>query len=146
MPTVLSYDTPYQEVIYTPEADTCVISNEWDMILINTPFVYIIESKSGEMFKQFNLLKEKWLAETMFCSTPDDLYGNKHYQAIIDMGFPVVPYLLEDLKTNNVDWIFALRKIIGSHPIREENYGIFNAMKNDWLTWAKSNLGIPYGA
>lgn len=93
-------------------------------------------------FKYFSKLKNDWLDEVGFFSDPEILFSNKHYRAIIDMQFSAVPFLIGDLRNNEGYWFDALSEILDIDPVKEEYWGDYAAMANDWLEWSTSNLGI----
>ena len=72
-------------------------------------------------------------------SNPRLKYENKNYQEILDLDFFVLPYLIDDLKSNDIDWFVALNKISDTDPIKKEHQGNFDLMKQDWLEWAEKN-------
>lgn len=110
-------------------------------LLVVDRFQYTVV-QGDAYYERFEALKREWLNETKYLSNPRLLYSNEKYQKIIEMGYNVVPYLLEDLKKNKNDWFFALEKIIKKNPIKKDNAGNFNAMIEDWMEWAATNESI----
>lgn len=84
---------------------------------------------------KFNQLKNKWLENYSFHSNPNLLYNNEYYNAIINIGEPIIPILIEDLNENNTNWLHALYSITGVNPIKPGNEGYFDKMKKDWNEW-----------
>jgi hypothetical protein len=60
------------------------------------------------------------------------------YQAIIGLGAPVVPLLLQDLAREPAHWFEALKAITGEDPVRPEDWGRVRAMAAAWLAWGRS--------
>ena len=100
--------------------------------------------KQSALISTFNELKDKWKQETMLLSDPELIYENTNYKRIIKLGASVVPILIEDLKENDNDWLFALYQILKINPVHENHIGAFDLMKNDWLNWVNTNLGNRY--
>lgn len=101
---------------------------------------------SIEMANQLYFDKEKaiWREETLMQSSPDLIYGNKHYENIINMGEIAIKFMLNDMYRNDEFlWTKALRELTGSNPLDEDDAGIVKAIVNKWLKWAKER-GIEY--
>lgn len=90
--------------------------------------------------KTFNELKYQWQQETMYLSSANQMCNHPAYQAIIAMGKPVVPFILNELQKRTGHWFWALTEITGENPILPEHAGDMEAMRQDWLDWAKNNL------
>jgi hypothetical protein len=87
--------------------------------------------------EEFLILKENWMKETMFHSAPNIIYSNKHYLKILSFGKNVVPFIIKDYFSEdfNQDWCWALNKILGVDPVKKENWGYVEKMRNDWKAY-----------
>ncbi len=155
----LKYSTPYNEKRYPNWQDEMIsdsfwnnrskeeseemeqqdIIETWNAIPLNFSFPYLHHQIVKSKFEEF---KKKWRSEVRFSSDPDEIISNENYQAIIEMGFEVVPLLLMDMKANHTHWFAALEEIINVNPIKEEHAGNIPEMVKDWLQWSNSNLFI----
>ena len=57
------------------------------------------------------------------------------YQAIIRMGKPAIPFILDELRREPDHWFVALKQITGEDPIPEEARGNMRGMADAWLKW-----------
>lgn len=87
-------------------------------------------------FRIFLRLKEKWKVETLYTSSGTEIISNSAYRKIIDIGLMAVPWIIRELKKSDDHWFYALEKITGENPIKEQNIGKIKEMKNDWINWA----------
>lgn len=95
-----------------------------------------------ELAKQFKELKETWIEETCYISSPEESSTHPAYQDIIGLGLPVVPFLIKDMKKNNTHWFWALRAITGANPVPDEHRGNISAMADDWAIWWKEKMEL----
>ncbi|MCI0506179.1 MAG: hypothetical protein L0Z73_08715 [Gammaproteobacteria bacterium] len=101
--------------------------------------VYSARGASNDLENEFNELKEKWLEETMFVSSINEISMNFNYQRIIGMGKPVLPFIFKELEKNPNHWFWALKAITGVDPIDERDRGNLEEMTNSWKIWAENN-------
>jgi len=101
--------------------------------------VFIQEMYQQQLKKRFNFYSSIWKNETIFFSSISEITNNAAYRSIIGLGKDVLPFIIEDLKTNDNHWFYALEALTGKNPIKENHKGIVMLMKNDWLEWAKEN-------
>lgn len=86
---------------------------------------------------KFHALAERWRDHNLGRAVTD--YGDLSYLQIIGMGPVVIPLLLENLRTDMGNWIFALKCITGEQaepvtkPVNPE-YII-----DLWLEWGQRN-------
>lgn len=85
----------------------------------------------------FDALSNQWKQDTMFSSNSDEIASNPSYVHIIELGQQVVPLILKDLEATNSLWFAALKMLTNSNPVPAKHAGNINAMKNDWLRWAR---------
>jgi hypothetical protein len=60
------------------------------------------------------------------------------YQAIITLGPPVIPLLLQDLQREPAHWFEALKAITGEDPVAPADWGRIPAMTAAWLSWGRA--------
>lgn len=60
------------------------------------------------------------------------------YQAIIGMGAPALPLILEDLRQNSGHWYWALKAISNEDPVAPGDRGAIKKMKEAWLRWGEA--------
>jgi hypothetical protein len=84
----------------------------------------------------FEELADRWVNETRFVSALETQVLNDAYQRIIGLGPKALPLILNRLRTHGGNWFWALRAISGHDPIRAEDYGNVQKMKEAWLEWA----------
>ncbi len=85
---------------------------------------------------KFNRLAKEWREETEFVSAANKIILNAAYQQIIGMGPSALPFIFSDLEMQADHWSWALVAIIGEDPIRPEDYGDLQKMRDTWLRWA----------
>jgi hypothetical protein len=87
-----------------------------------------------EMFQQH---AEKWEQETGPISSVKDLTAHPSYQAIIGLGWDVVPILLTDLRERKRFWFPALNSITSIRPFDPGDAGNRKRMTAAWIQWGK---------
>ncbi len=123
----------------TSEASTLSInfSNAMNSYVGNS--IFISQRKETEEFKVFLTLKDRWKNETLFVSSGTTLISNSAYKEIISLGKVSLPWIIRELRKNSDHWFYALEKITGVNPIKNESIGIVDKMREDWITWAEKN-------
>jgi hypothetical protein len=88
---------------------------------------------------RFDALADHWLA-TDFGPSSDYMEYVTHwaYRAIIDLGQPAVPLILERLARATDHWGFALRTITGENPVPREAAGDAVEIAAAWLQWGRT--------
>jgi hypothetical protein len=86
---------------------------------------------------KFKELADEWSRETGHISSASDLINNTRYQQIISLGWPVIPYLLNDLKRNKRFWFPALAEITGLRPFDPRDASNYRHMTDAWLRWGR---------
>ena len=82
----------------------------------------------------FEELYTKWSEQTEF----DSFIGNStnsYHEKIINLGYSVVPFIINKLKKEPVHLFIALCRITGENPVKEENRGKVSKMAEDWIQW-----------
>ena len=87
--------------------------------------------------KQFNLLADKWEADSVHFSYVNR--GHPNYQRIIEMGEEAIPLILERMKTKPGHWFMALNVLTGANPVQTEHRGKIHQMTADWLEWGREH-------
>lgn len=93
-----------------------------------------------EVRDRFRVHFAKWVQDTSAKSSYAALMTHPSYQAILGLGLPAVPYLLQEISTGGGGaLIAALEAITGENPIRPEHESSSKLMVEDWLAWGKAN-------
>lgn len=71
--------------------------------------------------------------DTLFLSF--HMVSHPAYQGIIGLGMPVVPILLEELRTDPDWWFYALMAITGENPCTEAMHGRLDLLSQAWVNW-----------
>jgi hypothetical protein len=87
--------------------------------------------------QEFRRLASQWKAACGLLSSTTAMVEHPAYQAIVDLGPPVVPLLLGDLETERVHWFEALKAITGEDPVPRDDWGNIPAMTAAWLAWGQ---------
>ena len=87
----------------------------------------------------FDALVAEWEATRGSHSRLDKLVSNKAYQAIIDLGEPVIPLLLKEMEQRPSHWDFALKAITGADPVPRDAWGDLDKTASAWSTWGHEN-------
>lgn len=133
--------TEYSQPIgFTKEANSLNINFSNALNAYIGTSITISQKYQNENFRRFLRLKNQWKKETRLVSSGSVLINNGCYKNIIDMGSIAVPWIIRELRRSNDHWFFALEKITGVDPIKEENIGIIEKMKNDWIDWASNQF------
>jgi hypothetical protein len=92
-----------------------------------------------ELRNSFRESVQRWKSERDPTALASRMISHSAYQAIINMGWPAVGLILEELQREPDEWFFALSKITGADPIPEESRGYFDEMVDAWLKWGRAN-------
>jgi len=105
-----------------------------------------MERKSGISFEsetelgaKFFELAQQWKRETRSLSLMSDIVAHPAYRQIVEMGLDAVPFLLNDLQQESSFWFSALREITGENPIKSEDKGRVEKMRQAWLDWGREH-------
>ena len=94
------------------------------------------EKSMKEIFQE---LANRWEKEIFFLSRSDLAIAHPLHQEIINLGQPVVPLILERMRSQGGHWFEALQQITGEDPVSPADYGNIAAMQNSWLQWGKDH-------
>ena len=92
---------------------------------------------NAELAQKFHRLVEQWRQETMHLSSYTDKLTHIAYYQIIGMGPAAVPLILRELQQRGGHWFLALTAITCEDPIRAEDAGNVQKMRQAWLEWGK---------
>jgi len=81
----------------------------------------------------FGALVQQWKKETGHFSIFEQKASHPAYQCIIELGEPLLPLLIDELKNSPRNWFWALRKIAKCNPVRP-NATVQEAVM-DWTEW-----------
>jgi len=129
----------HQPIGFTTEASTLSINFSNALDSFKGTSMYISQTIEEKKFRKFIELKNQWLEETQYESSSSKIISNAAYMSIIDEGLITIPWILRELKKSDAHWFYALETITGSNPIKVENIGIVDLMKQDWIDWATNN-------
>ena len=87
---------------------------------------------------ELQALVQQWKQACAFLSSTSAMVAHPAYQAIIELGQPVVPLLLRELEKEPVHWFEALKAITGDDPVSPTDWGNIPAMTSAWLVWGRS--------
>ena len=93
----------------------------------------------AEVKRAFQRLTEEWKAGRGPATTVRTMTEHPASKAIIELGEPAVPLLLEELDREPDHWFAALRAITGVNPVRAEDQGDLDKMAGSWIEWGRSN-------
>lgn len=85
----------------------------------------------------FHVLVKQWKKDTEADSSITRMIRHPAYQEIINMGEPVVPLLLAELKREPDFWFAALQKITGADPVPKASAGRVEEMAKAWMEWGR---------
>jgi hypothetical protein len=89
---------------------------------------------------RFDALAKRWTLDTMFLSSTDGLFSDASYSAIVKLGRPAVPLLLERLREPNPGfWHVALGRITGANPVGQSDKGSVAKIAAAWIAWGNDN-------
>jgi hypothetical protein len=95
-------------------------------------------ANAKDVENEFRTLALEWKQACGLLSSTTAMVAHPTYQAIIELGQPVVPFLLQDLEKEPVHWFEALKAITGEDPVEPKDWGNIAAMASAWLSWGRS--------
>ncbi len=87
--------------------------------------------------ERFRKLAAEWKEQSQYMSNTTTMAMLRPYQAIIGMGLPVVPLILEALRDDPDHWFWALEVITDANPIPDDAKGVVSVMREAWLNWGR---------
>ncbi|MCY4661001.1 MAG: hypothetical protein OXF93_14475 [Acidobacteria bacterium] len=92
---------------------------------------------AAEARRRFDMYAEEWTAQTSHLSVLSRRVMHPSYQRIIGLGRDALPLILDRLLSRPDHWFWALRSISGEDPVRPEDVGTFDAMRDAWVSWGR---------
>ncbi|HEU4409589.1 MAG TPA: hypothetical protein VFS43_30320 [Polyangiaceae bacterium] len=89
----------------------------------------------AERRRTFTALAHQWQAACGHLSSTTKRANHKAFRAIVAMGRPAIPLLLEQITRNPNDWDLALAEITGENPVPIEDAGRVDKIVAAWLAW-----------
>ncbi len=80
-------------------------------------------------------LMAEWEEDCGHLSSTTQRVNHPAFRAIVAMGQPVIPLLLEQLAHDSGDWDIALHEITGENPVPPGNEGRMAKIVEAWLAW-----------
>ena len=87
--------------------------------------------------ERFRRLAAEWKEQARYLSDTRRMAMLRPYQAIIGMGLPVVPLILEDLRRESNFWYYALETITDVNPVPADVHGDVERIRAAWLDWGQ---------
>lgn len=101
------------------------------------PVTTISAASPADTQARFHRLAAEWKEESRFLSNTAQMALLRPYQAIIGMGMPAVPYLLEELNREPDQWFWALEAITEENPVSPNDAGNVRQMAKAWIEWGR---------
>ena len=95
------------------------------MLVENMNIAY---KKDISLKDKFESLYQKWFEETCIFSNPNKFVENNNFKEIVNLGEPVVPFIIEKIKEMPSDLVKALN-LIYNQRISEKKVSISEACK-----------------
>lgn len=99
-----------------------------------------VRHSSASLLQRFTNHYEAWNEDTMFENNPYQIVANTHFNAIVNMGSQVVPYIINEIKKEPSFLYHALELIFNKQIIRTEREGgmlSFN-VKGNCKAWVEN--------
>jgi len=91
----------------------------------------------SDIQQRFYRLADEWTQAIGSSSSLTAMSRHPKYREIVQLGWPVVPYLLQDLQRNRGFWFPALDEITGIRPFDLSDAGNSRRMIQAWVQWEK---------
>jgi hypothetical protein len=107
-------------------------------------FTAISTSNPAGLRERFQRLATEWKEQSRYLSNSAQMAMLKPYQRIIGMGWPAVPFILEEMRREPDQWFWALEAITEENPVPAEALGKVRVMTQAWIEWGiKQGLLSP---
>jgi len=93
------------------------------------------KATAADYVDRFYANLHKWRSETYYLSSAKELQKHPSFQAIVEMGEPVIALILDDLKRRPSLLALALSAITDENPVPDADRGNVRAMANAWISW-----------
>lgn len=102
----------------------------------------VLGSNGGDTLRRrVQELAAEWTGATSHLSSLERKVTHPAYQAIIALGKPALPFVLEELRDRRGLWFWALHFMTGIDPAKEGDD--IEQTRSAWLTWGVRNGLIP---
>lgn len=98
-----------------------------------------VRRPDADLERRFVALAADWRAGRGVTSSSREMARHPAYQAIIELGPPVVPLILRELDREPDHWFIALRLLTGADPVPTEHRGDIVRMAADWVAWGRAH-------
>jgi hypothetical protein len=88
----------------------------------------------NELFESY---VREWTSKSRHSSSIRRMIELSSYRRIIDLGRPVIPLLLRELKDRPNFWFPALRELTGETEIGKER--TFDEARKEWIAWGEAH-------
>ena len=88
---------------------------------------------------RFQELADQWEHETFLLSNTGQAIAHPAHAAIVKLGDPVVPLILERMRTRGGHWYHALHDITKANPVNPADHGNVAAIQQAWLRWGRDH-------
>jgi hypothetical protein len=92
---------------------------------------------SSETRERFHRLAADWKQQSRCLSNTGQMAMLKPYQRIIGMGWPAVPLILEELRSEPDQWFWALEAITEANPVPADSAGYVAQSAEAWINWGR---------
>jgi hypothetical protein len=92
----------------------------------------------AEVFSYYTLHKANWEKETAHISSTTAMLDHADFQFIVGLGEHVIPYILEDIRTEESWIVLALHTITKDRPDRIPEAGVLPDIIAVWIEWGIS--------
>jgi hypothetical protein len=124
----------YRRILHQDIVDSHVL--QWDEEWFpKETVVQAIEVLSLE--DKFLLLASEWENATKLMSSLDDKASDTNYRSIIELDWPVLRFMLSDLRSKGRYWFPALRLITKICPYDRSDEGNIKRMTKAWIEWGQ---------
>src|SRR4051794_20828518 len=96
--------------------------------------------------ERFRRLVAEWKEQARYLSDSRKMVMLRPYQAIIGMGLPVVPLILDELRREPDHWSWALEAITEQNPVPPEAMGKVHLMAQVWVRWGEQQGILGHGS
>ena len=106
---------------------------------VDRPSTAVAHARSIIARIRFQELAAWWEAKTVFISNSQRARFHPAHEAIVNLGQPVVPFILERMRAQGGHWFEALEQITGENPVPIGSHGNIEAMQRAWLQWGEEH-------
>ena len=90
-----------------------------------------------EPVRRFRRLAEQWENEGGGRSISKQIMDCPAFRALVAMGEPIVPLILDEMEQSHLLWHLALQEITGERPIHTGARGDMAAVYAAWREWGR---------